>query len=151
MLKSTIYLDTSVPSAYFDERAPERQQLTREFWSNQLPEFEGLISEFVIQKIDDVPDSGRRAEMRRLVEPMDILDYTEDAQKLIQHYLKHDVFTQKNLVDATHVAIAVTHRIGYLVSWNFRHLVKVRIRRGVNLVNSQNGYDPIEIIAPPEL
>ena len=151
MLKSRIYLDTSVPSAYFDERAPERQQLTREFWSNQLPEFEGLISEFVIQEIDDVPDSGRRAEMRRLVEPLDILDYTEDAQKLIQHYLKHDVFTQKNLVDATHVAIAVTHRIGYLVSWNFRHLVKVRIRRGVNLVNSQNGYDPIEIIAPPEL
>ncbi len=151
MLKSKIYLDTSVPSAYFDERTPERQQLTQEFWSKQLPEFEALISEFVIQEIDDVSDSGRRAEMRRLVKPLGIVDYTEDAQNLIQQYIEHDVFTQKSLLDATHVAIAVMHRIGYLVSWNFRHLVKVRIRRGVNLVNSQNGYEPIEIIAPPEI
>ncbi len=89
--------------------------------------------------------------MRQIVKPLKLLDYGQDVQELIKEYLRHDVFTQKTLLDATHVAIAVAHRIGYLVSWNFRHLVKVRIRRGVNLVNALKGYEPIEVIAPPEL
>ena len=41
--------------------------------------------------------------------------------------------------------------VAYLVSWNFSHLVKVQTRREVNLVNALEGYDPIEIVAPPEL
>jgi hypothetical protein len=32
MTKPKVYLDTSVPSAYFDERAPDRQRLTQRFW-----------------------------------------------------------------------------------------------------------------------
>ena len=35
--------------------------------------------------------------------------------------------------------------------WNFSHLVKVRTRREVNLVNALEGYGPVEIVAPPEL
>mgnify|MGYP001613143868 CR=1 FL=1 len=34
--KQKTYLDTTVPSAYFDERAPDRQRLTREFWNGRL-------------------------------------------------------------------------------------------------------------------
>ena len=39
----------------------------------------------------------------------------------------------------------------FLVSWNFRHMVKVKTKQMVNLINLQNGYKTIEIIAPPEL
>ena len=31
-MKQTIYLDTSVVSAYYNARNPERQKLTKEFW-----------------------------------------------------------------------------------------------------------------------
>ena len=61
------------------------------------------------------------------------------------------IFPEKYTSDANHVAIAVVHGIGYLASWNFRHLVKVNTRREVNLVNALEGYNPIEIVAPPEL
>lgn len=57
----------------------------------------------------------------------------------------------KYVADANHVAVAVTHGVGFLASWNFKHLVKVKTRREVNLVNSLNGYGVIEIVAPPEL
>jgi len=50
-----------------------------------------------------------------------------------------------------HVAIASVHRIPYLASWNFRHLVRVQTRREVSLLNTLRGYDSIEIVAPPEL
>lgn len=33
-----LYLDTSVPSAYFDDRTPTRQALTRKFWHEALPQ-----------------------------------------------------------------------------------------------------------------
>lgn len=150
-MRPTLYLDTSVPSAYFDERAPDRLHLTREFWSERLSAFKATISELVLQEIDDTPDRVRRSEMRQLVQPLTVLEYTGEAQKLIQQYLKHDVFNEKTIVDATHVAIAVAHRVEYLLSWNFKHLVNVKIRRSVNLVNSLNEYGSIEVIAPPEL
>ena len=41
--------------------------------------------------------------------------------------------------------------VPYLASWNFRHLVRVRTRREVSLINVMHGYEPIEIVAPPEL
>jgi predicted nucleic acid-binding protein len=53
--------------------------------------------------------------------------------------------------DAIHVAVAVVNNTDLLISWNFRHLVKVKTRRMVNLVNEVLSYPHIEIIAPPEL
>jgi hypothetical protein len=37
------------------------------------------------------------------------------------------------------------------VSWNFEHLVKVKTRKTVNLINILEGYKEIEIISPQEL
>lgn len=45
MKKETLYLDTSVPSAYYDERAKERQDATIKFWKEVLPNYQGYISE----------------------------------------------------------------------------------------------------------
>jgi len=37
MKKETVYLDTSVLSAYYDERVKERQKATIRFWEEVLP------------------------------------------------------------------------------------------------------------------
>jgi hypothetical protein len=55
MIKQKVYLDTTVPSAYFDDRAPDRQNLTKQFWSEILPEFEPMISTIVLSEIQDTP------------------------------------------------------------------------------------------------
>ena len=43
-------------------------------------------------------------------------------------------FSDKYFDDALHIAIASVHRIDYLLSWNFKHIVKVRTRKLVSLV-----------------
>lgn len=53
--------------------------------------------------------------------------------------------------DDYHIAIATVNQMDFLVSWNFRHIVNVKTKQMVNLINLQNGYKTIEIIAPPEL
>ena len=151
MAKQKIYLDTTVPSAYHDSRAPDRQRLTTQFLSQRLPDFEPFISGIVLLEIRDTPDAEKRSQLEDLVAGIEVLEFDEEANDLAQEYVRRGVFPEKYTSDANHVAIAVTNGIGYFCSWNFTHLVKVNTRREVNLINALKGYGPIEIIAPPEL
>lgn len=151
MERPRVYLDTSVPSAYFDERAPDRLALTRKFWSERLPRFGAVVSEAVLLEIRETPDVRRREQMLELVAQVPCLAITEEAEQLAQEYLQRGIFTERYDTDALHVALATVDSIGNLASWNFEHLVKVSTRREINLVNALKGYMPIEIVAPPEL
>lgn len=44
MKKETLYLNTSVPSTYYDNRVEERQKATIKFWEKVLPNKERNIS-----------------------------------------------------------------------------------------------------------
>ena len=145
------YLDASVPSAYHDERAPDRQRLTREFWSGRLLEFEAVISEVVLQEIMDTPAIEKRQLLKDMIDDFAVLDFDDEARRLSNEFVRRGIFPERYVADAQHVAIAVVNGVDYLCSWNFTHLVKVSTRREVNLVNSLMGYGQIEIIAPPEL
>jgi hypothetical protein len=151
MVKPSLYLDTTIPSAYLDERAPDRQRLTQRFWSERLSDFRSVISVVTLREIEDTPDEKLRVEMLSLVNGLEVLPLEHESLSLAREYATRGIFPEKYASDANHVAIAVVHGIGYLASWNFTHLVKVTTRREVNLVNALLGYGPIEIVAPPEL
>ena len=53
--KIKLYLDTSVPNAYFDEKNPHRQEITRQFWL-QLKEYQVFISNLVIREMKATGD-----------------------------------------------------------------------------------------------
>jgi hypothetical protein len=149
--KIKIYLDTTVPSAYFDQRTPERLKQTVHFWEQQMPEYEACISRLLLDEIGRTPDQVRRREMLLLVGGLPVLEQSEAAISLAQAYLQAGVFPLDALVDARHVAIAVTSGIGYLISWNYQHLVKAKTRKLVNEVNTKKEWGLIDIITPPEL
>jgi predicted nucleic acid-binding protein len=151
VIKAKVYLDTTVPSAYFDDRAPDRQQLTQQFWTARLPDFEPVVSTIVLLEVRDTPDDERRVRMESLLTGFHVLAFDEEAYNLAQEYVRRGIFPERYVSDANHVATAVVNGIGYFVSWNFRHLVKIQTRREVNLVNALRGHGPIEIAAPPEL
>jgi hypothetical protein len=54
-------------------------------------------------------------------------------------------------MDARHLAVAVVARVDAVVSWNLRHMVKLKTRREVNAVNLLNGYPVIEIVTPSDV
>ena len=144
-------MDSTVPSAYYDTRTPERQGQTLEFWKFLLLEFEAVISTVVLSEIRGTLDADRRRQLEDLVEGFGVLAFDEEADALAQEYVRRGVFPEKYIDDANHVAIAVTNGIGYFCSWNFTHLVKVNTRREVNAISVLKGYGPLEIFAPPEL
>ena len=149
-MKQTIYLDTSVPSAYYDERNLERQKLTREFWK-KLATFDVFISSLVLTEIEGLKDNNKKRLLLRLLEGSEALAISDDCERLAHEYVSQGIIPKKYVDDARHIAVAVVNSIDYLVSWNFEHIVKVKTRRMVGLVDAEKGYKSIEIIAPPEL
>jgi len=139
-----------VVGAYYDDRDERRKELTREFW-RRLPNFSPSISSIVLDELAAVRSASLRSRLVRLVSAFKVLPVTADAEALARKYVESGVVVETFYVDALHLAIASTHGMDYLVSWNFRHIVNVRTRSLVASVNVNNGFRPLEIIAPPEL
>lgn len=149
-MRLRLYLDTSVISAYLDDRFPQRMQETLDFWA-RLSAFDVSISELTRTEIQDTADAVRRSRMFDLIQGFSVVEVDNEMRGLAGRYLEHRVFPLSARDDALHVAIAVGSRQDILVSWNFRHLVNRRRRAMINEVNIAAGYPVIEIVAPPEM
>lgn len=149
-MKLRVYLDTSVFSAYYDDRVTDRQAETEEFWS-RLGEFDAATSELAQQELAQTSDSTRRAQFQRLLAGFAIHPVTKEMRDLAGEYLEAGVFSPLMFNDALHVAAAVLTRQDILLSWNFKHLVNRLRRAKVNQVNIALELPTIEIVAPPEI
>jgi predicted nucleic acid-binding protein len=148
-LKPKIFLDTSVISALFDGRTPERQAQTNSCWA-KLSDYEVFLSETVLQEIGAAP-VPLHDKMLAAVSGFTVLPITGEAEDLARAYIEQGIFPQHYFDDALHVAVATTNQISILLSWNFTHLVKLKTRRMVAWVNARDSLIQIEIISPPEL
>ncbi len=151
MKKESVYLDTSVVSAYYDERAEERQEATIRFWKEILPMYEACISQTTVEEINNTKEIELRKKLKKLVEKFKVFEMNAKIKKLAKAYVGEGVFPEKYIDDSLHVAIASFYKIPYLISWNFEHLVKVKTRKLVNSVNVLKGFNEIEIVSPQEL
>ncbi|MHA1380086.1 MAG: PIN domain-containing protein [Candidatus Helarchaeota archaeon] len=149
MRKYTFYIDTSIISALFDKRTPERKTMTEEFWE-KTKIFPRYISNMVVAELETASNE-LKDDLLEVIKDCKVLDITDEVEKLADEYIVKGVVSEKFKNDAIHIAVAVINNIQFLVSWNFRHIVKVKTRKMVNLVNEILGYSHLEIIAPPEL
>ena len=150
MKKLTIYLDTSVFSAYFDERMPSRMNLTQDFWK-YTTDYDKYISNVVLEELDGITDNILKEKVLQLTEGFEILQMNDEVKNVAREYLKTGIIPEKEINDALHLAIVTVNQIDILLSWNFKHLVKRKTRILVNLLNSKMGYKNIDLLAPPEL
>lgn len=146
--KIKLYLDTSVPNAYFDEKNSHRQEITRQFWL-QLKEYQVFISNLVIREMKATGDEKLRGNLINLVKDFESLSTkSEEIKILSEEYVSRRIIPVKHIEDAVHIAVVTVNSIDILVSWNFEHIVKLKTKREVNAVNVLLGYNPIEIVEP---
>lgn len=148
--KIKIYLDTSVVSALFDGKNPQRQLVTQLFFE-KIEIFDVYVSEIVLAEIDGTRSIQLRNRMKKVAISFNLLPIDEESKVLAGEYIKNGAIPSDYLEDAVHLSIATVNAIDYLSSWNFEHIVRIRTRRIVNLVNSSLGYPDLEIVTPPEL
>jgi predicted nucleic acid-binding protein len=149
-MKLRIYIDTSVFSACFDERAPDRKTLTEEFWESRSL-YDCSTSALGVEELNQTADSQLRAKMHSLLAGMNVIAVAEEMENLAEKYILTGVFTGTMYNDAVHVAAATLSGQDVLVSWNFRHLVNRRRRAMICDLNLAERLRAIEIMSPPEL
>lgn len=145
-----VYIDTSVLSALFDARNPERQELTKEFFS-RINEHEVFISELTRLEIEETPDEELRDKMRGVIADFHVLPSQEAVEQLSGEYVNQGAVSEKYPEDAFHIAVAVVNDLDIVLSWNFRHIVRRKTKDIVNMVNTMQNQRHIEITTPGEL
>lgn len=151
----TAYIETSVVS-YLTSR-PSRdivvvalQQVTREWWQTARDRFQLAASELVIREAGQGDPVAARARLVAL-EGVTLLDATEDAEQFARELIDSGALPPTAAADAAHIAIAVTNRVHYLVTWNFRHIANATMRSRIEGVCRSAGYEPPVICTPNEL
>lgn len=140
MIKQTVYLDTSVINFLFADDAPEKQEITRDFFENFVKTgiYETYWSIFVIDEINQTQDWEQRQRLLEVAPNHGVANLAfsdiDEIDRLAQQYLAQGAIPPKKVYDALHVACCVVEKIDYLVSWNYKHLANVnRERRIQNL------------------
>ena len=145
-----ILLDTSVISAYFDERQPERMALTRDFWKN-IKNYQVFVSEITLQEIDQITDKELKSNFLKLIKSSKVLKISPEVLLLAQNYVAAKIIPKNYIHDALQIAVTTVNKIDLLLSWNFRHMVNLKIKTKVNAINILYNYPEIEIATPGEL
>ncbi|MBK9337830.1 MAG: hypothetical protein IPM98_15275 [Lewinellaceae bacterium] len=158
MIRPTVYLDTSAINFLFADDAPEKKEITVDFFENYVKTgiYKTYWSDFVVDEINQTDDERKRHQLLRVFEDYYIerlaINSPADVDNLAEQYLQSGVMPPKKLYDALHVACCVIEKIDYLVSWNYRHLANVHRERKVISLNYQLGYlHPLRILTPTEL
>jgi predicted nucleic acid-binding protein len=153
-MKSRVYLETSVVS--YLTALPSRdivraahQQLTRDWWDVR-EQFELFTSQLVVE---EALRGNQDAAARRLsaLQGVALLDITDQAHEIAARLLAGGVMPAKAASDALHVAIAVVHGMGYLLTWNCSHIANASIRGKIETMCRAAGLQPPLICTPEEL
>ena len=110
-----------------------------------------LISEIVVAELDKAPAEVRNVLLSLPGEAVEKVALTDEILELRNEYMKAKILGPEWIDDATHVAVATVTRADAIVSWNFKHIVRLDKMKAYNQVNLMNGYGILTIISPKEV
>ena len=76
---------------------------------------------------------------------------TPEIRGLSVAYIAAGIVRKSSLDDTLHVAAATVSRVDAIVSWNFKHIVRLDRIKGYNQVNLSLGYGILTIVSPKEV
>jgi len=95
----TLYLDTSLLSALFDTRNPERAEITKEFFAARISD-RLLVSELTLAEIAATPSDDLRAAMAEVAERCETVAVSTDADRLASRYIEAGAVSEAFSADA---------------------------------------------------
>lgn len=144
-----IYIDTSVVGGCFDVEFEAASK--RVFDLARQGKVVRLISDVGVAEVASAPSDVRGVLESLTAEMVEEVRIGEDVQELARAYLDAKVLGERWLDDATHVAAATVARADAIVSWNFRHIVRLDRIKAYNQVNLAHGYGILTILSPTEV
>ena len=128
-MKPTVYIETSVVG-YLTSWPQENvtvaghQNTTRQWWSTAAHRFELFVSQLVVRESSD-GDADAVQDRLGSIGAIPVLPITPAPEHLAEALIRGHAVPEDQPNDALHIALAASHGIQYLVSWNFRHIVRL--------------------------
>ena len=146
-MKDKLYLDTSIPSAYYDTSKPVRQLITQKWFENESKNYDLYSSNITYQEIQELKNIEKRNNIEKLIFEYNIklLELNEEAILLANEYINKGAIPKSEIEDSYHIAIATINNIDALASWNFKHIVSMNPIRKIHQINLSKQYNIIEI------
>jgi predicted nucleic acid-binding protein len=144
-----VYVDTSVIGGCVDAEFAEDS--LRLFDLVRAGRLTLLVSDVVIRELADAPPRVRQVIEELSDSAIEAVTISEEVLRLRDAYLAAGVVGPQWTDDATHVAAATVARADAIVSWNFRHIVRLDRIKAYNEVNRATGLGELTIVSPREV
>jgi len=154
-MRPKVYIETSILS-YLAARPSRdavtagRQVVTRRWWQTEREKYALVVSEAVEAECErGDPDMVKRRQ--DLLEGISLFPVNERILRVARLLVVPRALPEKAGTDAVHIAAAAVEECEFLLTWNFRHIANVRIRREVERILANHGYTKTTICTPEEL
>lgn len=156
MHKLKIYLDTSVINFLFADDAPEKKEVTIDFFENYLDIYDVYISSVVLDEIDNTRNEIKKLQLFKSIQYFNLKNFNIVNNEIIEIanvYIEKGIIPKNKFEDAVHIAFATYYEFDILLSWNFKHLANINKQIVINSLNLSIGYtkqllllNPYEVI-----
>jgi hypothetical protein len=151
----SVYIETSMVS-YLVARPRTRTLAhqwhvwTKDWWRLRRPFFECVISAEVLREAAAGHPKASRQRLETL-STLTVLRRTQSVDELMKAFLSAGALPAKAKADAAHLAVATSHRVDYLLTWNLKHLANAEILSRLRPVAVQLGHRLPVVCTPLQL
>jgi len=153
-VKPKIYIETSIPSFYFEERTAAemiaQRNWTRMWWDEYSSQYEVVTSIAVLEELED-GDYPNKKEVLALMKDIPVLNAEEEVREIVKTYIKHKAMPNNPTGDALHLAIASFYQCRFLLTWNCNHLANPNKKDHLVYVNNKMGLFTPQLVTPFQL
>ncbi len=133
--------------AMIEHNAPRARRL----YVRASPRYRAVVSEVVATELEPAPDGVKAKWDEILGLKPEFLEVTEEVTAVATEYVERAALPLKFYNDLLHIALATVADVDVLVSWNFKHIVRLEKIRVFNGVNLELGYKQLQIYSPREV
>jgi len=150
----SIYLETTIFNFPFVDDAPQYKAETLKLFKEiKAGKFKPYTSELVIYELKNTKDENKRNNMVSLISEyvVEILPINDEVKRLANVYVSAGIIPENFLSDAVHIALAAVYGLDFIISLNFKHIVKHKTILETEFIHIREGYKRIFIHTPLEV
>ena len=153
-MKSTVYIETTIPSFYYETRDSAEfvamKNWTRQWWNTRRSFFTCFSSIAVLDELED-GNHPKKKEKIHLLDAIDFLDINNSIEEIVGVYIANYLMPKDTVGDAMHLAIASFYKMDFLLTWNCNHLANANKKKHIRRINERLRISTPEIITPLEI
>ena len=152
MEKLKLYLDSTIFGFAANDQTGERY-INAKLLLEQVDQgiFEGYISDIVLREIENAPSWIKQKLKAEIIKNLLVLKEGKETDATAEEIIKRRIIPASYYGDALHVAMAVHGGLDVLVSYNYRHLVRIDVAIKIEKFTNERGFKRLRLSSPEEV